>query len=507
MGTANDDGINEVNGKRSAYLDIVKGTSIFGGVQVFQIVILLLRSKFIALLLGPEGMGINGLLNSTTGLISGFSNLGLSTSAIKNIASAHASGDQKRVAMVITVFRRLVWITGAIGALAVLVLSSWLSRITFGNGDYTFAFAWISATLLLNQLSNGQLALLQGMRKLGYLAKANLSGSLLGLITAVPIYYFFGLNGIVPAIIIGSLLSLARSWYFARKVKIKPVRVDRETTMSEGKSMLRMGFLISLSSSLSLLSFYLVRIFIRESGGIAEVGLYSAGIALINNYVGLIFNAMGTDYYPRLSAVAHDHQLSKRAINQQGEIALLVLAPIVIVLLVFIRWVVIILFSGEFTLITGMISWAALGMFFKAASWAISYLLLAKGASTLYMRNELASVVYFLALNLAGYHFMGLTGLGISLMTGYIIYLIQYYHLSRKRFEFSYGRAFIRIFIIQFFLAVICFAGIRFLDDPYTYIAGSVIITISCLFSYRELDRRIGIKATLAGLKTRLRKH
>ena len=67
---------------------------------------------------------------------------------------------------------------------------------------------------------------------------------------------------------------------------------------------------------------------------VADVGLYSAGFTMIGTYVGMIFTAMGTDYYPRLSAVAKSNELSRQAINQQAEIAILIIAPLLIACLV-----------------------------------------------------------------------------------------------------------------------------------------------------------------------------
>ena len=370
--------------EQSSYRQIMKATSLFGGVQVFQIIIQVIRSKFIAVLLGPTGMGIAGLLNSTIGLIGGLTNFGLGTSAVRNVSAANATGNKTRVATVIIVLIRLVWITGTLGTIVTLVLSSLLSKITFGNTEYTLAFIWISCTLLLRQLTTGQLVILQGLRKLQYLAKANLAGSALGLVITVPLYYFFGIDAIVPAIIITAIISLVLSWYFSNKVKIKSIKVSKLRTLAESKSMLSMGFMISLSGLITLGVSYIVRIFISNKGGVDEVGLYNAGFAIINTYVGLVFTAMSTDYYPRLSAVAHSNKLCKKTINQQAEIAILIMAPIIIIFLVFIKWIVIILYSNKFIAVDDMIHWAALGMLFKAASWAISFILLAKGASNLF---------------------------------------------------------------------------------------------------------------------------
>lgn len=484
--------------QQSSYRQIVKATSIFGGVQVFAIIILIIRSKFVAVLLGPAGMGIAGLLTSTTGLIGGLTNFGLGISAVRDVAAANGTGNETRIATVVTVLRRWVWITGTFGTLVMLALSPWLSQLTFGNRDYTLAFIWISITLLFNQLSKGQLVLLQGMRKLQYLAKASLTGSTLGLIITVPFYYRFGIDGIVPAIIIVSVISLLLSWYFAKKVKIEPVKVSRVKMLAEGKDMLTMGFMISMSGLISIGASYLVSIFISNTGGVSQVGLYAAGFAIINTYVGLIFIAMGTDYYPRLSEVAHSNELCTQTINQQAEIALLILAPIVMLFLVFIQWVVIILYSNKFVAIDSMIHWAALGMLLKATSWAISFILLAKGTSKLFFWNELIANIYTLFLNILGYHFMGLTGLGISFMVGYLLYLIQVFVLSKIKYQFSFYAAFIRIFTIQFMLAITCFLVVKFMEKPYSYIMGMGLIMISAWYSYKELDKRIGIKSLLS---------
>src|SRR5664280_1337235 len=185
--------------EQSSYRKIMKATTLFGGVQVFNVLISIIRSKFIAVLLGTTGMGITGLLTSTTGLISALTNFGLATSAVKNVAAAYGTGNRTRIAIIITVLRRWVWVTGLLGMIVTIVIAPLLSRLTFGNNEYSFPFIWISVSLLMVQLSNGQMILLQGMRKLKYLAKANLSGSILGLIITVPLYYLFGIKGIVPA--------------------------------------------------------------------------------------------------------------------------------------------------------------------------------------------------------------------------------------------------------------------------------------------------------------------
>lgn len=480
--------------QQKSYRQIMKATSLFGGLQVFQIIISVIRSKFVAVLLGPAGMGVVGLLYTTTVFITALTDFGLGRSAVKNISEANATQNEQRVATVITVLRKMIWVTGMLGTIMVLVLSPWLSQITFGNKSYTSAFAWISIILLFNQLSGGQIVLLQGLRKLQHLAKATLYGSIVGLFITVPLYYKFGVDGIVPVIILTSIASLFFSWFYARKVKIKSVKVSKQTAILEAKDMLTMGFAISISGLISIGVAYLLRIFISRTGNLSDVGLYTAGFTIIGTYVGMVFTAMGTDYYPRLAAVAHDNELCKENINQQAEIALLLLAPILIGFLVFINWGIILLYSTQFVAVTGMVYWAALGMFFKAGSWSINFVFLAKGASKLYFWNELAGNSYTLLFNILGYHFYGLTGLGISFLITFIIYFIQVYIIARMKYNFAFNKSYVKLFIIQFSLILISFVAVQILPQPYPYVVGTLLIALSGWYSVKELEDRIALK-------------
>ena len=487
--------------EKSSYRQIMKATSIFGGVQVFNIIIQLLRSKAIAILLGPAGMGFMGLLQTTVSLVGAATNFGLSTSAVRDISEANGTGDQNKVNETVSLVRRLVWLSGLLGLIVMVALSPLLSKLTFGNYNYTIAFIILAISLLISQLSAEPTAVLQGLRKIAWLAKANVYGSATGLVATIPMYYFFGTAGIVPSIVLASICSYAPLHWFSRKIQIEQISIPIKDAINQGKPMLKLGFFLSLSGLITVAGSYIIRIYITRTGSLADVGLYNAGFAIIGTYVGLIFTAMGTDYYPRLSAVAKSNKESKIIINQQAEIALLILAPIIIVFLVFIRWVVILLYSKQFSGVNEMILFAALGMFFKATSWAIAFLFLAKGASRLFFWNELATNIYLLGLNIIGYHFWGLTGLGISFLAAYLLYAVQVYLIARVKYNFELSQDFVVIFVLQIILAITCLALVKMAPNFYSYTIGSVIILLSSLYSLKELDKRLDLKSLMYSIK------
>jgi len=94
-----------MSSQEQGYNHILKYTSIFGGVQGLNILISLVRNKIVALLLGPEGMGLVSLFQTTVNFISQSTNLGVSFSAVRNVSELFDAGDEARITHFIKVVR------------------------------------------------------------------------------------------------------------------------------------------------------------------------------------------------------------------------------------------------------------------------------------------------------------------------------------------------------------------------------------------------------------------
>lgn len=479
--------------KQSSYRNIFKATSLFGGVQIYQILIQIIKSKFVAVLLGPAGLGIMGLYQSGILLVQQLSNMGLANSAVRDVSEANGSNDIQRIAKTVTVVRKLVWITGLLGLIIVACCSPLLSKFSFGNYDYTIPFIILSVTLLIDQLSAGQRVVLQGMRRLKDLAKCTAYGATFGLITSIPLYYWLGIDGIVPTLILNSACTLTLSWLYSRKIKVEKIQVTTKQTLEQGKQMLVMGISMSLSGIFSSVVAYAIRGYIQGSGGVEQVGLFQAGFAIMTTYVGMVMNAIATDYYPRLAAINKDNEKCREAVSQQGEIGLMILAPMLTCCLVFMPVVLKILYSDSFLAANEYISWACLGMMLRLAAWVISYLFVAKAESKLFLKLELSANIYYLIFSLVGYHFWGLTGLGIAFAMEYVVYFIQCYLIARKCYDFRFSNSFIKCYGIQLLLVIACLVVVMAFDGWMKYTFGSVIIALSCYLGLKGLNQRINL--------------
>ena len=483
----------EEQNQTTAYRNIFKATSLFGGVQVYRILVEIIKSKFVAVLLGPVGMGIQGLYQSAIQLIQSLSSFGLSQSAVRDVSEANGSEDSQRIGLTVAVVKRLVWLTGSLGLGATIVLSPILSKVTFGNYDYTIPFIFLSSILLLDQLSAGRNVVLQGMRKLKFLAKSTVLGSTIGLVFSVPLYYLLGVQGIVPTLILNSITMLCLSWYFAKKVDVEEVEVSNSQTIDKGKSMLKMGLAMSISGIMVTLTSYLLRGFIRYEGGTEQVGLYAAGFMLLNAYVGMVFNAMATDYYPRLSAVNKDNDKCSEFINQQGEIATLIIAPILLSCIIFMPFIIKIIYSDEFLQANDYILWAVSGMMFKTLSWVVSFVFLAKAEARLFIVNEVITNVYSFGLSVLGYHLYGLSGLGIAFMLTYLIYSVQVYLIARKRYAFSFSSSFKKVYTAQILMIIAVFTMVIIWKSNWVYMPTGLVFICCSVYSLKELDKRMNV--------------
>ena len=483
--------------KQSTYRSLFKATSLFGGLQVYQILISIVKSKFIAILLGPVGVGIQGLLQSGTEVIRTLTTFGLSQSAVREVSEAAGNNDEDRVKLVTSVINKLVWLTGLLGTVVVMVLSPYLSQSLFGNYDYTLPFIFLSITLLLEQLSSGQKVILQGLRKLKELAKASAWGSTIGLIVSIPIYYLFGVNGIVPTLILSSITTVLLSWAYSKQYTKNCPRVTVRQTFKEGRTMLAMGIAMSVSNILITVCAFVLRSYISNNGGTEIVGYYTAGFTIVTTYFSMIFNALATDYYPRLAAVNSDNKKCRDLSNDQGDIASLIMTPLLLICLVFMPLILQVLYSDKFLEANAFVTWAVVGMLFKLASWLIAFQFIAKGETKLYIINETLLNSYTLALSLLGYKYAGLAGLGVAYSLSNVLYFIQVFVIAKVRYEYHFSSSFARLFIGQNLLVAICILVVLYVNTVGTYVLGSTIIIVSIIYSLYGLDKKMDLRNIL----------
>ena len=418
----------------------MKAMGLFGGVQVMGILCSIIRTKLVAMWIGPVGIGLFGLFNNALEMISTGTNLGIRSSSVRDISQAMGSHDSSLVARMVTVVRKWSMWLGLAGALITLSLAPLLSRITFGDDQNIWGFVALSVAVLLGALTNGEYAVLQGTARLKRLASVTLWGTICGLAVSIPLFYLLRERSILPSIIAYAAALAIFAWVF-RNRDYPAVQVSRRDTFDMGKGFVRLGIFMTLGNFATILASYAFNAWLNVNAGTEQVGFYQAGYTLINKYTGLILTALGMEYYPRLSQVA-DSRLRLRAfVSQEINVAIAIMAPVVALFILLREVVVWILYTPDFNVILTFVSWGMIGTVLRTVSWCLAFTILAKGDGKTYLWTEAASAIINLLLNIVFYRWWGLTGLGIAFLVSYLLYTLIVAVVYFKQYRLTVTRA------------------------------------------------------------------
>ncbi|KGO87792.1 hypothetical protein Q765_04690 [Flavobacterium rivuli WB 3.3-2 = DSM 21788] len=478
--------------KENTYKNIIKSTSIFGIVQLSNLLISVVRHKFFAVIVGPAGYGIFSLIYSSFDLVKQGSGFGIEITGVKKITESTEKKDKDKVAAILI---KLSIVTGIVGMLILMMLSYKISFWAFGDGQKTVVIVMISIAVFFRQLIGAQTAVMQGSGKLKYLAKTNLLGNFYSLLFTLPLFYFFKIDAILPSILLSAIISFIISYIYYNKMDIDKYPISFKKSFREGKDILYFGGLMSINGFLPILSNYIIQLFINSNNGVVQVGLFNVGQLLINSYVGIIFTAMTMEYYPRLVSFNKNNEKESSAVNQQAIISILIIVPVIVLFTEFMPLIIKILLTKKFEGSVPMLSWMILAMYFKAVSFCMGYVIIARADSAVFMKTSIIFNTIYVLLCIVGYNIGGLQGLGLGFMVYYIIHCIAMYAISKLRYKLVFEKSFYKLFSFGLILCTVLLA-VNIYAEPITkHIIILLLLTICATFSYTEINKRVNIKA------------
>ena len=474
-----------------------------GGAQGINYLIGMVRTKLVAVLLGPSGVGLVGLYLSAVGLLGTFAGLGISSSGVREIAEAHGSGDPERMAGTLKTLRRTCWITGIFGWVLTAVISYPLSIWTFNSPEYSWALAILGITLLFGSISGGQTALIQGSRRIGDLARLNILGVIAGTIVAVGLYWWLGKNGIVPVLITTSAINLSFSWWFARKIQVIPVKQSFAETWKNSKRLIGLGLAFMWSGLLTAAVGLAIRAIIVRDFGLDANGVYQAAWGISGMFAGFILGAMGTDFYPRLTAVSNDHPTMIRIVNEQTEIGILLALPGLVGTLIFAPWVIRLFYTARFLPGAELLPWFVLGVFVTIISWPQGYIMLALGSGKWFALTETIALGVQLGLTVLFLKLVGLWGVALAYFLLHILYSIIVFAVSTHLIRFRWSAKVVRMLMEATLLVGVAFALRRFLPEWAATSSGALLTASAGFYTLRGLASRLGPQHRLVLLACR----
>jgi PST family polysaccharide transporter len=469
----------------ASYRRILKSSSIICGASVINILIGLVRTKLVAVLLGPTGIGLVSLYTGLMATASAVSTMGIGTIGTRQIAQALSKDDERALVVLRSAMFWGAMLTASAGALVVWSLRELLAVKVLGAAEHANLVGWLSLGVALSVAGASQGALIQGMRRIGDMARLSVYGSVLNTVLGVALLWQWGQAGLVAYVLVGPVSSFVLGhWYVSRLPKVAANPVAMKEIAHHWQTLLRLGIPFMGAGLVGALVQLWIRVEVGNTLGTESLGHFQAAWAISMQYIGFVLTAMGADYYPRLSGVIHDHKAATRLVNEQTEIALLLSAPVFIAMIGLAPWVIHLLYSDAFAPAVEVLRWQILGDVLKVASWPLGFVILAAGAGKTFFITETFALVVMggLIAKLSGS--MGLQITGIAFLICYVLYLPMVYWLAKRRIGFEWSRAVVKLLAITI---VICTA-ISLTSMTYWWVA-IVAVVLSLAFGIYTFGR------------------
>ena len=475
----------------TSYDHVLKYTGVFGGVQGLKMLMSVVRNNLTAKFLGKSGVGLITVYNSISEFLISACNMGIPLNATQRSGELFDEGSASDIEHFVMVARTWILWTAILAMILCTCASPLLSHLFFHSiWDYHVLLMIPVAVFFL--LAEGECAILKGLRQVKKVAIIEGLIALLTLALTIPFYYFMGMKGVVLALIFSSLSSLVTHGFFSFRLVSYKVSPFSKDVFFEGLPMIKRGipYVLAGVSAAGLSMFIPAYILNSGNSNMGDVGLFRAGWILMVGYAGMVFVALEADYFPRLSSVNHDKERMNKTINQQIDVCLLVLTPLLILYLLFLPTVIRLQFGESFMSILDMSVCACFYTFFKALSLPLGYSTLAKGDSVVFLVLELSYNILFGVLIWWLYNAYGLTGAGIALSVGALYDVIIALLVCGFRYKVKVFRRTWGIFVFQLMCLTATFVLCLMSDHEYKYVLGGLAFVASLSYSILRLSRR-----------------
>lgn len=463
-----------------------RNTALLAISSVINVVFTIIKNKFLAVFLGPTGIGQFGIINDFTTTVYSLGSLGVSNSGVQAISKASTEGKEE----VKKTFNALILFYSVLSVAivgAIFLLAPYISIALVKDESINWFIRIASVTIIFRFRSAIQSNLITGMQQVGLLAKGMAMQGFIAMVVGVALAYFLGLQA-VPYLV----LSLGVGSWIVTYIQSRKVLADLPTTKAKitFKQMIPI-FIIGISTTWSgLLEGVVATV---SKGGIVRtfgkdsMGYYQVAVGFTMTYISFITQSITSDYYPRLVAtVSKGTKEVADFVNQQIAISMNLIMPLLFIMLTFSKLFLTLLFSEKFLPANSLINYTVAGTFILVVAWPIAYVFLANRATKTYITSELIGNSSFLLLNFGAIWLANFSFLGLAYVLHYIIYLAVIVYLFYKRFNGFITPENIRTFLVNAAIITTIVIAKKFLTSTATYIIGSLLIATFFYVSRKE---------------------
>ena len=389
-----------------------------------------ISNKVVAIYTGPAGVALVGAFTNFILIVFTFANGAINTGVVKY--TAEYNDDESRLKRLFsTAFRISVWCSVVVGIL-LLCFGNYLTSWVFTSTIFIMPVRVLGLTIILYSLNSLLISILNGKGELRAYTIVNSAATTVGLIFTIVLVYFYNIKGALYSLVLAQSvvffisvpLVVRSSWfswdYFRQQYDgLIAIKLSRYSMMA-----IVTVFTVPLSQ-------IILRNMLINKVGLDAAGYWQGMMRISDGYLMIVTTSLATYYLPVLASI-------KTKIGLRAEVlkvSRFVLPAVLIggTLIFFLRFFIIqLLYTGRFVEMENLFVWQLAGDFFKVAGWLLSYIMLAKAITRMYIITEVCFTLSYIGL---GYWFVSiqqLRGVTMAFALNNAVYFIVMVFIFRK---------------------------------------------------------------------------
>lgn len=424
--------------------DLLKGTFQSSIGTVFTLLFGAIVIKIIAVVNGPEGVGLFSILRQLqqTGTVVAL--IGGQTAIIQGLAKFVGRQQQDFLS---AAFYMMVGAT-LVTTLALIIGAPLLSHYIFSDQvvDGVRLVRWSAIAVVCGAAYAFFSSVLNGHRLLGRLTAMQTMGAIAGSCIAYPLALWFQEGNAASYIFIlavpftisslGLFLIAHRRGFLTALFK----KISVSLRSYEAKYFVSFASTTLITTLTQAAVLLIVRAVIVRKYNLSGGGEFDVAWTLSMMYVMLVLNSFAGYYLPTLSKIT-DEKERGHLVESVIRLSLVVMIPLVTAVIVFKALYVRLFYSADFLASLDMIRWMLIGDYLKVTSWIFAISMLAYAQMRPFFLTETLWSLAFLGVStLAIKYCDSLEVMGIIFLSSYICYLIFSFSYIRIKWRFYISR-------------------------------------------------------------------
>ena len=434
-----------------------------------------LKSKLLAVIAGPLGVGIYSQFLNLSALTTSIFPIG-SLGILNYTSNYYEKQKLEEIGIIIGYFLKRNIIYSIVFSVIMIIFSGNLSNILFSNGEYSSLIVLFAAFIPVNLCLSFIDIYLKGIRKLNIYVLFLSLNSIFSTIITLILIYFYSVTGAIYGLIVSVSLNLLIGFLILKKNKlIIKLSFQKKLDVTTKKNIYALGF----GSIITLISQNLVILVIKsilaEERGISSVGLFQSVYSISAAYFGIFFTLIGSYSIPKMSSL-HDISDMITEMNTTLRFLLLIYTPIIIIMFVLRIYVINLLYSSEFINAQNLLVYQLPAELIRGMSWVLGLWLIPNFKIKQWIFFDLTFYSLFIAffyifLRVFDYQ---LESVSLSYLISYLIYFLINYYYAYKKIQFNLDKNNFKILSI----AVLLISSVFVLSFSNIYLSYVVLFPV-----------------------------